>query len=70
MTQDKLIIAQQSAIRELTRAKLDREIARPVRQSHRLWNLYPRRRSSFSRWRPSHTHTGRCSDLGLLFHHN
>src|SRR5437660_11376730 len=53
MPQDKFTTAQQSAIRELIRAKSDREIARLLRQSHRLLNLDRRRRSTIShreRW--------------------
>ena len=53
MPQDKFTTAQQSAIRELIRAKSDREIARLLRQSHRLLNLRRRHRSGIShreRW--------------------
>lgn len=39
-------VAEQKAIRELIRAKSDREIARLLRQSYRLLNLHRRRRSS------------------------
>ncbi len=51
--EDKPTHARQSAIRELIRAKSDREIACLVRQSHRLLNLHRRRQSSLShreRW--------------------
>src|SRR5438067_2224196 len=53
MPPDKFTTAQQSAIRELIRAKSDREIARLLRQSYRLLNRHRRRRSSVShreRW--------------------
>ena len=53
MLQDALTPTQQSAIRKLIRAKSDREIARLLRQSHRLRTLHRRRRSCIShreRW--------------------
>src|SRR5208283_4636938 len=53
MLQVGLTAAQRLAIRELIRAKSDREIARLLRKSHRLLNLHCRRRSSGSqseRW--------------------
>ncbi len=53
MVQVKLTTAQRAATRELIRAKSDREIARLLRQSHRLLNLNRRRRSCIShreRW--------------------
>src|SRR5258706_1258918 len=49
----KLSGSQRLAIRRLIRAKSDREIARLLRQSHRLLNLHRRRRSTIShreRW--------------------
>jgi len=45
--------AEREAIRQLIRAKSDREIARLLRQSHRLLNIHRWRRSSVShreRW--------------------
>ena len=51
--EEKLTGSQRSAIQKLIRAKSDREIARLLRQSHRLLNLHRRRRSSIShreRW--------------------
>gem|GEM_PF-2373724 len=51
--QKKLSSSQRLAIQKLIRAKSDREIARLLRQSHRLLNLHSRRRSSVShreRW--------------------
>lgn len=42
---DSLTPAQKAAVRELIRAKSDREIARLLRQSHRLLNLHRRVRS-------------------------
>src|SRR5882672_201506 len=50
---DALTRAQELAIRKIIRAKSDREIARSLRQSHRLLNLHRRKRSSVShreRW--------------------
>src|SRR6266478_4171264 len=49
----KLTVSQRSAIQRLIRAKSDREIARLLRQSHRLLNLRRRRWSTIShreRW--------------------
>src|SRR5688572_15686794 len=46
-------VAEKKAIRELVRAKSDREIARLLRQSYGLLNLHRRRRSTIShreRW--------------------
>src|SRR5712692_4724143 len=51
--EEKLTGSQRSAIQKLIRAKSDREIARLLRQSHRLLNLHRRRRSTIShreRW--------------------
>src|SRR5712692_10913860 len=51
--EEKLTGSQRSAVRDLIRAKSDREIARLLRQSHRLLNLHRRRRSTIShreRW--------------------
>ena len=45
--------AERAAIREIVRAKADREIARLLRRSYRLLNLHRRRRSTISnreRW--------------------
>src|SRR5690348_13824183 len=50
---DKLTVAQRLAVRQLIRAKSDREIARLLRQSYQLLNLHRRRRSTTShqvRW--------------------
>ena len=53
MLRDGMTAAQRLAIQKLIRAKSDREIARLLRQSHRLLNLHCRRRSGAShseRW--------------------
>src|SRR5437867_13085135 len=69
MPPDKCTTAQQSAIRELIRAKSDREIARLLRPSYRLLNLHRRRRSSIShreRWTDYEPRLlGRIRDLEL-----
>src|SRR5580698_7431576 len=46
MPKDRLTARQQSAVRQIIRAKSDREIARLLRQSYRLLNLHRRRRAS------------------------
>src|SRR5438128_7638719 len=53
MSREKLSAAQRMAVQSIIRAKSDREIARLLRQSHRLLNLHRRRRSTIShreRW--------------------
>src|SRR5205823_12479466 len=53
MAKDTFTASQKAAVRELIRAKSDREIARLLRQSYRLLNLHRRRRSTIShreRW--------------------
>ena len=53
VTQEQLTATQRLAIRKLIHSKSDREIARLLRQSHRLLNLHRRRRSCVShreRW--------------------
>src|SRR5713226_4226058 len=53
MSANSQMAAEKRAIRDLIRAKSDREIARLLRQSYRLLNLHRRRRSNIShreRW--------------------
>ena len=53
MAKDTFTASQKAAVRELIRAKSDREIARLLRQSYRLLNLHRRGRSTVShreRW--------------------
>jgi len=63
---EKFTGSKRSAIQRLIRAKSDREIARLLRQSHRLLNLHRRRRSSIShreRWTDYELHLlGRIRD--------
>src|SRR5712692_1874388 len=67
--EEKLTGSQQSAIQKILRAKSDREIARLLRQSHRLLNLHRRRRSTIShreRWTDyEHRLLGRIRDEEL-----